>query len=305
MGRMRVTLEKLRYFVVLVEELNFTRAAERVYLSQQAFSAHIRQLESMLGMTLFDRTTRATSLTPSGERLLEPVREALAMLRTGIDEARALGSVRSSLRLGGFLEAGRLGSPALAAFAVAHPDVSIEMHQLRWDNPSWRLQDWDVDVAFVRLPLDTKGLTVRELFSEPLVLLVSKKNPLAGQGEVTLEEAFAEPLILARNTPPEWNDFWLLRGPGGEPPRFIAATGNKFEEIEMVAAGLASTFLPESLAGAFTHHPEIRLLPITGSPLTTVALAWRDGSLSDAAQAFIETVEEVVFRLGYSAIRPS
>lgn len=305
MSPVSVTLEKLRYFVILAEELNFTRAAARVYLSQQAFSVHIKQLEKMLGVTLFARTTRTITLTPAGKRLLEPVRKALDLLSAGFDEARGLGSTGTILRLGGLIHAGRSGSLAMAAFSTQYPEVSIEMHELRWEDPSCGLQDGQVDVAFVRPPFDTTGLILREMFDEPIVLAVSSSNPLATRNEVTLAEALAEPLVLARDTPPEWHDFWLLCEQRGGPPEFTATAGSTIEEIETVAAGLASTFCPASLASVFSHYSGLRFLSIQGGPVTTVALAWRDKGLSAAARAFIDIVDQVVDNHGGHEVLPT
>lgn len=295
-GPVSMTLEKLRYFLILAEELNFTRAAARVYITQQAFSTHIKQLEGMLAVSLFERTTHGVRLTAAGQQLLEPVRNALTLLSAGFDEARALGGSRNKLRIGGagILYGGEVGSLAIAAFSAEHPEVNIEIHELRWEDPSCGLREGQVDLAFVRPPFDTSGLILRELFSEPVVLAVSSKHPFAGRTEVSLEEALAEPLVLARNTPPQWDDFWLLCEQRGGRPRCTATAGSTIEEIETVAAGLASSVCPLSLARVFAHHPDVRFLRIVEGPMSVVALAWRDKGLSSMARAFIDTVDQVV-----------
>src|SRR3954470_10252384 len=91
----------LRAFVAVAQELSFTRAAERLFIAQQALSSQVQQLETRLGVKLFERTTRRVALTPAGERLLPSAREALAALDAGIGELAALRrSERAALRVG-------------------------------------------------------------------------------------------------------------------------------------------------------------------------------------------------------------
>ena len=291
---MSVTIDKLRYFAVLAEELNFTRAASRVFMTQQAFSVHIRQLEVWVGTPLFERAPRGVELTPAGAQLIGPVREALETLDAGLEELRALGGVHRPLRIGGTpFGGGELITAVLDLFRAEHPDIVLEMWETRLEDPTSGLHGGLVDLAFVRPPIDLEGLVVRELFSEPIVLCVSSQHPLAEASAVTLEQAVAEPLVIARKTTPEWDDFWLLCQQRGGRPRVGASAGSILEELETVAAGSAATFFPASGARLYMHHG-IRFLPIIDGPVSTVALAWRDKGLSIAARAFIDVVERVV-----------
>jgi DNA-binding transcriptional LysR family regulator len=291
---MNLTVEKLRYFIVLAEELNFTRAAARVFMTQQAFSEQIRQLEAWLGKPLFDRTTRRVTLTAAGEQLHEPLRAALTLIDEALDQVRAL------------RETGRLviGCPASGAeelvfvtlqmLRLQRPDLVVELRETQYEDPSCGLSTGLVDVAFVRPPIDSRGLVLRELFSEPIVLAVSSKHPLADADSVSLEDALKEPVVRARKSTPEWDEFWLLCKERGGHPRVGATAGSMMEEIESVASGLASTFWPASAVHLVSRHHGIRFLPIVGGPRTVVALAWRDRPLSPEAQEYVEVVTRVV-----------
>src|SRR5579862_574951 len=91
----------LRAFVAVAEDLNFTHAAKRLHLAQQALSSQVRQLERRLGVELFERTTRKVALTEAGERLLPHAKEALAALDSGVGElAAAARARRATLRVG-------------------------------------------------------------------------------------------------------------------------------------------------------------------------------------------------------------
>src|SRR5437763_13996014 len=101
----------LRAFVAVAKELNFTRAASRLHLAQQALSAQVRQLETRVGERLFDRTTRSVALTEAGERLLPHARATLAALDAGLGEVEATRrAARATLRVGLATTAG--GPPA-------------------------------------------------------------------------------------------------------------------------------------------------------------------------------------------------
>src|SRR3954454_5329858 len=122
-------LRQLEYFVAVAEEANFTRAAERVHISQSGVSAQIRALEHELGGELFDRTARAARLTPAGKAAIGPAREALAAadaLRQAVDDVSGL--VRGRLTMGMII--GCEVTPlfdALAAFHRAYPSIEIAL----------------------------------------------------------------------------------------------------------------------------------------------------------------------------------
>jgi hypothetical protein len=88
---MGVELKHLRYFVAVAEKLNYSAAARGLYISQQALSRIIQQLERDVGVRLFDRTTRSVRLTPAGAALLESVRPTLIMVDNAVERARSLG----------------------------------------------------------------------------------------------------------------------------------------------------------------------------------------------------------------------
>ena len=119
-------LRLMRYFVAVAEELNFTRAATRLHMTQQPLSAAIRRLETELGVDLFYRTTRHVELTDAGSALLEPARAALQAADDAYAAARAAGSgIAGDLRFG--LSTGaRYGlEPLFAALAQKHPAVHL------------------------------------------------------------------------------------------------------------------------------------------------------------------------------------
>src|SRR5690606_23370314 len=152
------------------------------------------------------------ALSAVGRCLIGPVRNALDLIDSSLAEAKALGGLTAPLRVrmvpsGG---AGELTSAVLNAFRTEHPEITIELHEAHWEDPSGGVLHDQVDVAFARLPIDSDGLVVKRLFDEPLHMCVSSQHPLAARENVTLAEAVAEPLVLARKATPQWDYFWLL-----------------------------------------------------------------------------------------------
>ena len=292
LGSTRV--QDLRYFLVLAEELSFTRAAARVFLSQQAFSARIKLLERQLGVPLFVRTSRHVALTAEGSKLTAPIQEAVELLDASWREARAIGDGRDRpLKVGMHMYgAGELTPRILDAFAEQAPDIRVELHELKLGTMTSVARDDSVDLAIARLPVPADGANILELVHEPIVIAVSRRDPLAGRSAVTVHEALQEPVVIVRGTEPEFTDYWLLRKLRDE-PFVVGATVDTFvEEMEAVAAGRGCSFAPAAVA-RFVVHSEIRYVPIVDGPRSTVVLAWRNPG-PPAQSIFIEVVRRVV-----------
>ena len=157
-----VHVRDLRYFVAVAEELHFTRAAERLYVSQPALSKQIRALERQLGAELFRRDRQGVALTAAGAALLPYAERVLAVWAEGaaaLAEVTAAG--RSTLVVGMSTSPGRGGLlPAIRSrFTATRPEANVRLRQVSWDDPTAGLADGDADVAFVWLPLPALAAT--------------------------------------------------------------------------------------------------------------------------------------------------
>jgi DNA-binding transcriptional LysR family regulator len=191
-------LRQLEYFVAVAEEANFTRAAERVHISQSGVSAQIRQLENDLGATLIDRSHRTAGLTVAGEAALEHARAALASadaVRQAVDDVNEL--IRGRLVVG-MVSAGTVTGlfDALAAFHVAHPAVEIALVEDNSDRLIEAVRSGAMDMALVGTAGTTPpGLDALTIISEGLVAAVSPVHPLAGRQRATLADISAYPIV--------------------------------------------------------------------------------------------------------------
>ncbi|MFF8672468.1 LysR family transcriptional regulator [Streptomyces sp. NPDC015242] len=190
-------LRQLEYFVAVAEERNFTRAAERVHISQSGVSAQIRRLERELGAELFDRSARTVTLTPAGRAALGHARAALAA--AGAVEqtvGEVTGLVRGRLVAG--MVIGCTVTPlfeALAAFHRAHPGVEISLLEENSDRLVEAVRAGEVDVALVGAAEPPEGLDALTIVSERLVVAVPPGHPLADRRRVTLRDVTAHPVV--------------------------------------------------------------------------------------------------------------
>jgi LysR family transcriptional regulator, benzoate and cis,cis-muconate-responsive activator of ben and cat genes len=207
-------LRELRYFVGVAEELSFTRAAQRLHVSQPALSATIRQLETRLGVELLHRTTRKVELTPAGKTLLVHARtvlDATVSLDGALREHRDGGSA-GRLRVGLHAHgAGALTLPILRAFEAAHPAVELEVGEVGPATLVNGLLDGYADVLIAPGAVDDARLETTILFHEPRtpfadcpVALVTRKgerNPIVAAFREIAERVTADQPHLATPLP--------------------------------------------------------------------------------------------------------
>jgi DNA-binding transcriptional LysR family regulator len=268
----------LRYFVAVAEELHFTRAAERLFISQPALSKQIRMLERQLGAPLFDRGRDGVRLTPVGKALLPHARRVLAAWDIGWAEVeRARSSQRSILVAGMSTSPGRGGLlPAIRSrFTELHPEATVQLRQIGWNDSTAGLAERAVDVAFVWLPLPDPGryrwIVVAE---EPRLVAMADSHPLAGHDVIEFAELMDEPFLALPPDAGPLRDYWLaLDARDGRLPRIgaeIASTDETYEALVdgrgvcLVAAGNAPLI---TLGGVTTR-------PVHGISPSQLALAW-------------------------------
>ncbi len=192
-------LRQMRYFVAVAEELNFTRAAERLHMAQPPLSAAIRQLEEQLGVALFERTTRQVELTPAGTLLLEKAHALLAHADEVFSSVRDMEREPiGKLRLG-VTPTARFGLAAELFAACATQAAGVMLYP-REDTSGVLLRELragrlDLVLAFCAPPDD--ALERERLRDEPAVLHVGASHPLAARTSVALEELRDERLIVA------------------------------------------------------------------------------------------------------------
>jgi len=293
---MDVHVRALRYFAAVAEELHFTRAAERLFVSQPGLSKQIRRLEADLRVQLFDRDGQATSLTAAGQALLP---HAQALLATWDHAQRAASDAAAhdaaTLRVGIQTSVGRGLLPAITKrFGQRRPHWRLELTQVGWDDPTCGLGDGSVDVAFAWLPLpDAAGLRWHVVAAEAPLLALSTSHPLAALQNVSLADLREEPFVALPKEAGALRDHWLaIEYRQGHPPVIGAVAHNADEAFEAVANCLGVVLVAEGNAAMY-RRDGIVTMPITGLPASQLALAWRTDDSRDVVRDFVESTMHV------------
>lgn len=285
---------QLRYFVAVAEELSFTRAAQRLHVAQQGLSAQIKQLEQTMNVVLFSRTTRNVRLTAAGAAFFKEVRYGLARLDAAVERAQSVQRDEQDRLVLGSMEGAALTltEPILTAFRERHPNVSVELRQFGYDDPSAGLRAGSADVAIVRHPFAYESLGFHKLFDEPLAAMLPAAHPLAGRSGVTAREIAGEPLLGATCADPVWNAFWELDiHRDGQPARIVSRSGSLLEELQKVAAGVG--VVVTVACARWIPYPGVRLVPIVDAAPNEVAVGWRVDHRTPLVRSFVEIACEM------------
>lgn len=193
-----MNLDYLRYFVKLAEVQHYTKAAEQLAITQPSLSHAIRLLEEELGVPLFEKSGRNTTLTRFGAEFLDCSRRTLATLDQGMASLRRSAQGDGLIRLGFLRPLGTEYIPKLAAeFLAANPEKKIQFtfHTDRTQALLDGLLRQDYDLVFCSRPAPELHLTALPVTRQELVLIAPKGHPLAGQRSVDLAEALPYPQI--------------------------------------------------------------------------------------------------------------
>jgi DNA-binding transcriptional LysR family regulator len=293
---MDVHLRNLRYFAAVAEELHFSRAAERLRISQPALSKQIRQLERELRFPLFRRERRRVELTAAGEMLLPAARHLLADWDRVLAAATQRASEEAKLLRVGFQTSvgGGLYQDIATRFAELRPKWRLELRAHVWSDPTGGLRDRSADVAFVWLPAGAEdAIEVLPLRSEAKYVALPVAHRLARQAAIRLADLLEEPFVAL---PPEagaLRDHWLaLEERGAHRVRIGAEARTADEAFEAVATGHGVVLLAEGNVSVYAR-PGIVCRPVVGVKPSRLGIAWRRGDQRTAVRDFVDTAVEV------------
>ena len=192
-------IRQLRAFVAIAESGTFTAGALRVHVTQAAISMQIRQLENEIGAKVFVRAPRHVILTEAGEQLLRRARHILREHDAALDEiAELAGAERGRLRIGSasaMVLTDQLPS-ILAELRAQHPGAEIGVTSGTSEVLVDQILAGDVDIAFVSLPVDVRGIKTERLSEDQLVAIASPRHKLAKQRTISAYTLAGERLIL-------------------------------------------------------------------------------------------------------------
>ncbi|MCZ0874950.1 LysR family transcriptional regulator [Peribacillus sp. AS_2] len=298
-------LRQLKYFYAVCQELHFTRAAEKVGISQPSLSQQIRLLEHEIGTPLFDRIGKKTDLTEAGKLLLKYTQKIfyeLEQVKTSINELNGL--QRGTISIGTVLTVENyLIPPTLLNFHRLYPAIKISVLGLRTGDIQKHLLENKLDFGIVFLPMKGDELETISLYTEEMAFAVPTGHPLEKQDILGLEVLQTTPSILL---PENYFIRQLINKACKEldfvpEPIFEITTMESL--INMVIEGVGVTILPKPYL-EYLNHPNIKIIPILNSNLAReVGIVYRqDKYLSAATHNFINNLKETSLNLNYSTI---
>ena len=287
-------LRQLEYFVAVVEERNFTRAAERMHVVQSAVSAGVSRLEREFGTILLDRSGRTVALTEAGQVFLPRVR-ALLGEASGVreDMSRLAGGLRGTVTIGRVLSTGSFGLPAaLATFQHTHPAVAVHLRLIPGTTPDHiaALRDGHLDLALLpMLAPAPAGVVSEQIATMHMVLAAHAEDPLALASDVAYHEVASRPFI---DFPEHWGNRLIidrLFGDAGVERAVTIEVVDVASALEMVQARLGLSFVPEEALAEC--HDLVRVDLRQPPPRISLGLTCLDDRpMSEATRALRETL---------------
>ena len=246
-------LRQIRSFLSIAETLHFGRTAELIHISQPALSLQIRALEEEVGVRLFERNRRKTTLTAAGFAFRDHAAVALSQLEQAIRRAKlAANGKLGLLRIGFISTAGSEIVPDIVRqFRELNPEVEFSLRNILTAEQVQMLETGSLDIGFLRLPIGGhSALDVVTVHREPFVLIVPSSHKLAKRKAVRLRELADQDFVMYERTyAPGFHDliFGILRD-ARIVPNVTQTAGEIPTLISLVDSGMGITILPASAA---------------------------------------------------------
>ena len=274
-----LTLRQLRYFEALAEHAHFGRAAEACAVSQPALSLQIRDLEQSLGAELFERSPRQVRLTPFGEEFAPRVREILRAVDELGDLARA-----SQSWLSGRLRIGVI--PTVAPYLLPrivgslnrlHPGLDIHVRETLTAKLLRELAEGRLDAAIVALPVSEPNFAEAPIFVEEFLLVRASED--AGKPVPGIDKLKEMRLLLLEEGHCFRDQALAFCNMGSSLPREVLEGSSLSTLVQMVAAGIGVTFIPEMAVPVETRSAAVSLARFAApQPQRTIGMIWRRSS---------------------------
>jgi DNA-binding transcriptional LysR family regulator len=283
-------LRHLHYFIAVAEELHFSRAAERLHISQPPLSQQIRDLEVELGVKLFERTKRQVHLTEAGKVFLERSYLVLGQLEQAIAVTQKIGRGEVGELAIGFVDSATYTvlPEILRVFREQFPAVELRLHEMTTAQQIQALLHKQVDIGIVRSAISEPGLDVECLLHESLVLALPKNHPFSAQTQLSLSTLADELFILfpAKMGPVFYEQIIHSCQQAGFRPKVAQEAVQMQTIVALVAAGLGIAIVPASMQNF--HRSGVIYRPLQEQiSKTGLYLTWRQHDFSPVISAFL------------------
>ena len=291
-------MKQLQYLVAVAETQHFGRAAERCHITQSTLSAGIRDLETVLGTSVAERSNRHVVMTRTGIKIAERARSLLRDAEEVMELARtARAPMTGELSLGVIPTIGPFLLPrVLPDLRKRFPALTIYLREEQTAPLLRKLEDGELDVALIALPYETANLGIELIYEDQFLFACNRSHALAGSREIALDSLVNEQLLLLE-------EGHCLRGHAldacelGDTKVRAQFEGSSLHTlVQMVAAGIGVTLIPKLAVDAhITQGTGISMSPLSVPAFRQIGLAWRGTtSRTDEFKLFAQTMTELL-----------
>ncbi|MEM8779895.1 MAG: LysR substrate-binding domain-containing protein, partial [Cyanobacteria bacterium P01_G01_bin.49] len=294
-----IELQHLEYFITVVEERNFSRAAERLYIPQPHLSNKIKALETKVGVQLLNRKKRPLTLTEAGQVFLTEAYSILVQLEKTIQLTQKIG--RGEI---GCLNIGFTSSTVnsvlpdfLNAFRADFPEVLLNCRQMAGDRQIQELQEGQIDVGFFHpnhQAISNKDLDFWTIMSEPLIVVLPENHPLKTESKIPLQILVRENFVL-----PTYQSFsslseqiYFIFNQAEFEPKIIQEATNMVTILGLVAGGIGISLLPYNVLNLQRKGVIYREIEGLASMIPT-NMVWQRYNSSTILEKFREIVKAI------------
>jgi len=289
-------LELIQSFIIVAEELNFRRSAERMNIDQSALSRCIQKLEHLLDFPLFERTTRDVSLTPAGRAFYDENSRIFQNYSKSIETARLVSEGKTGkLHVAHTAFTATILMPqTVALYQQKYPFVGVHLSNIRTQGQKLALAKDEIDLGYMVGPFEHSEFHSVVLKSDPLWVMMPPGHPLGSKSEIRPVDLKGIDIILGNMF--EWETYRRrlddLFNSSGVSLKIALETSNTIATVGLVAAGTGVSILPKSFAGFFGSGVEMR--PISNPDfLVQHILVWRNSNRTKILRNFVEVAKSI------------
>lgn len=295
-------LRHLRYFITVAEELNFSKAALKLFTAQPSLSQQIKDLEEEVGVKLLHRTKRKVELTEEGAVFLEQARLTLAQADKAVAMARQVSQAKQQMLRIGFVPVAemKIFPYVLPNLRVQNSDLKIELLSMNNSDQSKAIKKGELDITFTRQSLQSDEIESQFVLREPLIFILPKDHPLAKYERIPVKALNGMDFIIpsAEQSQTLHNLILDFAQNNNIELNIVQKADNILFNINSIGMGLGCTILPGYIAPLTMSNTVIRPLDVE-LPHLDLYVSYRKNSSSIAVTKFMELLTRV-FYLGFS-----
>ncbi|EJO36005.1 hca operon transcriptional activator [Acinetobacter sp. 1294596] len=291
-------LRHLRYFITVAEELNFSKAALKLYTAQPSLSQQIKDLEEDVGVKLLHRTKRKVELTEEGAVFLEQARLTLAQADKAVAMARQVSKAKQQMLRIGFVPVAEMKvfPYVLPNLRVQNPDLKIELLSLNNNEQMRLIKKGELDITFTRQNFQNDEIESQFVLREPLIFILPKDHPLTKYERIPVKALDGIDFIIpaAEESLTLHNLILDFAKQNGVEFNIIQKADNILFNINSIGIGLGCTILPGYIAPLMMENTVIRPLSVE-LPFLDLYVSYRKDTALVTAHKFIELLTKVFY----------